>query len=134
MLMRTATKRKLGQLWGYLLLVVVVIAWLGPAIGPGLIAIISGLVVLYTLFQAPMWCCADTRENELCRNNAHGILLGCYLRHHKWQKFRMAISLGSWGRLANRVWSSIGGVAASLSAVAGTVSAISAVLTLLVKP
>jgi hypothetical protein len=100
---------------------------------PGVIAILSAFVVLYTLFQAPMWCCATTRGNEACRNNSYGILLGCHIRQHKWQKLKMAVRVSSWGKLASRVLSSIGGVAASLSAVAGTVSAIAALSALLFK-
>jgi hypothetical protein len=92
--------------------------------GPGVIAIMSGFVVLYTLFQAPMWCCATTRGNEPCRNNASGILLGCHLRQHKWQKLQMSVHASSWGKLTGRVLSSLGGVAASISAIAGVASAV----------
>ena len=100
---------------------------------PGLIAPLSGLVVLYTLFQAPMWCCATTRANEPCRNNAYGLLLGCHLRQHRWQKVWMALHASSWGQLARRALAGVGGVAASLSAVAGTVSALVACAALLFK-
>jgi hypothetical protein len=101
--------------------------------GPGVIAILSSFVVLYTLFQAPMWCCAPTRQNEPCRNNAYGILLGCHLRQHKWQKLRMAVRTSSWGTLTSRVLSSVGGVAASLSALAGVASALVALAALLTQ-
>jgi hypothetical protein len=41
------------------------------------------------LFLAPVWCGAFTRKNEFCRNNSWGLLLGCHLREHRWQKFKM---------------------------------------------
>lgn len=59
-------------MWGYVVLVIVAYGWFGLGIGPAAIAILSGVVVLYTLFQAPMWCCAETRGGELCRNNLYG--------------------------------------------------------------
>ena len=52
------------------------------------IAILSMLALVYFLFQAPLPCGADTRNGEHCRNNSHGLLLGCWIRQHKWQKAR----------------------------------------------
>lgn len=121
--MRTQTKKRLRQLWGYLILGVVAYGWLGATMGPGVIAALSGIVVLYTFFQAPMWCCATTRNGEPCRNNSYGILLGCHVRQHKWQKMKMAVHLSTWAQLMRRIWSSIGGASASISALAGVASA-----------
>ena len=28
------------------------------------------------------------RDGDHCRNNSHGILLGCWIRQHKWQRAR----------------------------------------------
>ena len=122
--MRTQTKKKIGQLWGYLVLGFIAYAWLGTSMGPGVIAAMSGLVVLYTLFQAPMWCCATTRSGDACRNNSYGILLGCHVRQHKWQKMGMAVHASTWGQLTRRVLSNISGIAASISALAGVASAL----------
>jgi hypothetical protein len=94
---------------------------------------LSTLVVIYTLFQAPMWCCANTRSGEPCRNNSYGILLGCHVRQHKWQKMGMAVSVSSWGKLTKRLLSSISGVAASVSALAGVASALVAAAALVLK-
>lgn len=131
--MRAATKRRIGQLWGYLLLGVVAYGWFGANFTPVWIASLSTLVLIYTLFQAPMWCCAVTRNEEPCRNNAHGLLLGCHLRQHKWQKLNMSMQFSMWGKLTVRVLSSIGGVAASISAVAASASAIIALGALVMK-
>ncbi|GAA1034068.1 MULTISPECIES: hypothetical protein [Amycolatopsis] len=127
------TKRKIGKLWGYLALIAVAVLWTVPSVGPGVIAILSAFVVLYCLFQAPTWCCATTRKGEFCRNNANGVLLGCRLRQHKWQKLKMAFKEQAPAKALGRMLSNMGGVAASLSAVAGTVSAGVATVALVVK-
>jgi hypothetical protein len=114
-------------------LLVVAYGWFGTSMGPGVLAAMSGAVVLYTLFQAPMWCCAETREHTLCRNNAYGILLGCHIREHKWQKAKMAIKASSWGRFSRQVLASVGGVAASVSALASSFSAFAALGTFALK-
>ncbi|WP_406636251.1 hypothetical protein [Amycolatopsis sp. WGS_07] len=126
-------KKKTGSLWSFLAFIAVIALWAIPAIGPGVIAVLSAFVVLYGLFQAPTWCCAPTRKNEFCRNNANGILLGCHLRQHKWQKLKMAFKEQAPAKALRRMLSNVNGVAASLSAVAGTVSASAATVTLLVK-
>ena len=131
--MRAGTKKLLRQMWGYILVIVVAYGWFGTTMGPGVLASLSGVIVLYTLFQAPMWCCAPTRQNEPCRNNAYGILVGCHLRQHKWQKLRMAVRASSWGTLTGRVLSSVGGVAASLSALASVASALIALAALMTQ-
>ncbi|WP_145926781.1 hypothetical protein [Amycolatopsis orientalis] len=130
---KRSRKKKVASLWGYLLLAAVVCFWFTPSIGPGAIAILSGFVVLYCLFQAPMWCCAETRNDTPCRNNAHGILLGCHLRQHKWQKLAMAVKQQYWSKLTKRVFSSVGGQAATFSAFAAMLSATVATTTLIVK-
>lgn len=130
---KKSTTRLLGSLWGYLLLAAVIWLWFLPSIGPGVIAVLSGFVVLYSLFQAPMWCCAENRDGGLCRNNAYGILLGCHVRQHKWQKFKMAGRQQYWGRLGRRVFSGVGGQAATFSAFAGMLSACVATATLIAK-
>src|SRR5438067_13122454 len=122
--MKSSTKKTLSRSWGYLLLIVVGYCWFGTRIGPGVIAIISALSVIYMLFQAPMWCCAEARGNRLCRNNAYGILMGCHLRQHKWQKLKMVFKYSTWGKMFNQVIASVGGKAATVSALAGSASAL----------
>ncbi|HEY2063571.1 MAG TPA: hypothetical protein VGH57_34700 [Amycolatopsis sp.] len=132
-MMRKSTRKLLGSLWGYLLLAAVVLLWFMPSVGPGAIAILSAFVVLYCLFQAPMWCCADTRRGEFCRNNAYGLLMGCHLRQHKSQKFKLMIRQQAWSKAARRVFSGVGGQAATFSAFAGMLSAGVATVAFIVK-
>jgi hypothetical protein len=57
-------------------------------------AVMTPLVIVSTLFAAPVWCGAVNRERgrgvEYCRNNSSGLLLGCWIREHKFQRFRRA--------------------------------------------
>jgi hypothetical protein len=62
------------------------------------------IAALFFMFRAPVWWGAVTRDDTLCRNNAHGLLMGCQLREHRWQKFRMLIVTRKWRPLA-RCWS-----------------------------
>ncbi|GLZ33161.1 hypothetical protein Lesp02_53490 [Lentzea sp. NBRC 105346] len=119
--------------WGYLLLLVLLYGWTGDKFGPGVLAILSGFIVLYVLFQAPVWCTAETRNKSFCRNNAGGLLMGCHLREHKWQKFRMVVKTRYWGRLGRRFMTGIGAQAATFSAIAGIASAMTAIIALVVK-
>ena len=133
MCVTSSTKKNLNRSWGYLLLVVLGYAWFGTAMAPVVIVVLSALMVLYMLFQAPMWCCAETRGHGLCRNNAYGLLMGCHLRQHKWQKLRMAFRYSTWGKVLGQVLSSVGGKAATVSALAGSASALAALGNLALK-
>jgi hypothetical protein len=61
------------------------------------------------------------------------ILLGCHIRQHKWQKVKMAVRHQYWSKLGHRVFRSVGGQAATFSALAGMVSASAATVALIVK-
>jgi hypothetical protein len=123
----------LRKYWGYALLLVLAYGWTGDRFGPGVLALVSTFVVIYVLFQAPVWCTAETRSKGFCRNNASGLLMGCHLREHKWQKFKMMVKTRYWGRLGRRFMTGIGAQAAAFSAIAGMTSAMAAVITLAVK-
>lgn len=85
-----------------------------------------------TLFQAPVPCCAKTREYDYCRNNAAGLLRGCHLRAHRWQNLRLMVGGGAWARVGRGIFRRISGNAAAISALAGVVSAFAAVAALVV--
>ncbi|OZM69951.1 hypothetical protein CFN78_27785 [Amycolatopsis antarctica] len=59
--------------------------------------------------------------------------MGCSIQQHKWQKLKMSVRVDMWGRLTKRVLTSIGGVAASISALAATMSAFVALGALIAK-
>ncbi|MFI9487329.1 hypothetical protein ACIG47_13145 [Promicromonospora sp. NPDC052451] len=75
--------------WGLAALVVAAVGWLTRDLGFGAIAGFSLLGLLWLLFQAPNPCGAPVRAaGKTCRNNARGVLRGCYLQQHKWQRIR----------------------------------------------
>ncbi len=88
------TKNKLWQYWGYVVAAILIFSVLNDAAGPATYAILTGVLVLYILLQAPATCAAINRiaqrtgEVDYCRNNSSGMLLGCHIRQHKFQKFK----------------------------------------------
>ncbi|MCI2421554.1 hypothetical protein MOQ72_29375 [Saccharopolyspora sp. K220] len=123
----------LRKYWGYVAALVLVYGWFSGSLGPNILIVLSAVTFLYSLFQAPVWCCAETRNQEFCRNNANGILMGCWIREHRWQKLKWLVRRSAWGRLFGRLLSGFHGVAASFSAVGTLVSATAAVITVIVK-
>lgn len=114
--------------WGYLLVVIVVALWAGGKAGPGALLLLSLAATLYFLLQAPVWCGAATRGDQMCRNNASGLLLGCHLRQHKWQKLKMMFVPAAWRRLNRGLWTDPRTGLATLGAVLGIVSTVSALV------
>ena len=81
--------RLLQRYWGYLALVLAILSWFTHTSFEYTLILISSLAALvYFLVQAPLTCGADIRKGDHCRNNSHGLLLGCWIRQHKWQRAR----------------------------------------------
>lgn len=78
----------LQRYWGYIALALAILGWVTHVFGYVVILIISLVSLIYFLVQAPLTCGAEIRGGGRCRNNSHGILLGCWIRQHKWQRFR----------------------------------------------
>jgi hypothetical protein len=123
----------IAKYWGYAALLVVIYGWISQSIGPAVLVSLSSLSFLYTIFQAPVWCCVETRTGQYCRNNASGLLMGCHIREHKWRKLKLMVSRHSWGSLGLKLIAGFGAKAASFSALAGLTSATAAVITLAIK-
>ncbi|MET7357278.1 hypothetical protein ABZS76_02400 [Streptomyces sp. NPDC005562] len=82
----------LGQWWGVLTGALLIAAWVNSAAGPAVVVIPSAVMLLWCFFQAPVTCGAAVRGRvDGCRNNASGLLLGCHIRQHRWQKLKMLI-------------------------------------------
>jgi hypothetical protein len=128
----------LGKYWGFLALAVAVAAWIGLALGHVATSFVALILVLsvaslgYFLFQAPLWCGATTREGLSCRNNSSGLLIGCRLREHKWQKLKMAIVPRAWRELNRGLWATPRDGVTTLSGLSAVASALAAVVTILV--
>ncbi|MCK1814489.1 hypothetical protein MTQ13_09410 [Streptomyces sp. XM4011] len=77
-----------GLLTGALLIA----AWINEAAGPAVVITLSVATAVWCFFQAPVTCGAPVRNHDDgCHNNAYGLLLGCHVRQHRWQKLKMLI-------------------------------------------
>lgn len=127
--MKAATKKRLAKYWGYILVVALVLGWFYNQLDPVVLGLLSGLVIIYSLFQAPVPCCAKTREDQFCRNNAAGLLRGCHLKQHKWQNLSMLAQRQSWAEFARGTFRRIGGHAAALSVLVAMAGLIVSIVT-----
>src|SRR5271166_5162062 len=112
--------RLLTRYWGYLAVVIAVAGFFLHSIGLAVVIALALAALGYFLFQAPMWCGAETRKNEWCRNNSHGLLLGCHIREHKWQRVKQTFTPAG-GRALLRTSKSVSG---GLSTIGGVVAGV----------
>ena len=132
--MKKSTKKFVWKYWGYRALLILLYGWFVAHFGPIPLIGLSMLVTVYMLLQAPVPCCARNRDGTFCRNNGRGIFGGCkQVGQHRWQNAKLLIQRQSWAQLARGLFRGIGGQAAAISAVAGSLSAIVAAITLVVK-
>jgi hypothetical protein len=128
----------LRRYWGFLALAFALAGWLSLALGKvttaivGLLLLVSVGTLGYFLFQAPLWCGAITREGTLCRNNSSGLLIGCHLREHKWQKLKMTFVPKAWRQLNRGLWATPREGVNTLAGLGSAVSALAAVVMILV--
>ena len=76
-------QRFLGRYWGYLVLGLATLGWVVHAFVPAVMLALSLAALVYFLVQAPLTCGAEIRNGDHCRNNSHGLLLGCWILQHK---------------------------------------------------
>jgi len=88
--------RFLRRYWGYIALVLAIVGWFTHTVGYIAILIVSLLALVYFLVQAPLTCGAETRDGKNCRHNSNGLLLGCYIRQHRWQRVRDVFVSRKW--------------------------------------
>jgi hypothetical protein len=89
---RSSAKRfgGLGKWWGVLTGALLIAAWINHVVGPLVVIGLSAATAAWCLFKAPVTCGAPVRGRpDGCRNNASGLLLGCHIRQHRWQKLKM---------------------------------------------
>lgn len=131
--------RWVRRYWGFLALIIAVGGWAGWIAGKVaasvavVILVLSVAAVGYFLFQAPLWCGAVTRNGQFCRNNSSGLLIGCHLREHKWQKVKMAFVPKAWSELNRGLWATPRDRVASIGGLGSAVSALAAVVAIVVK-
>ena len=117
---------KLLRYWGYLALILALAGWFAHLFTAVVILVLSVAALLYVLVQAPVWCGAIIRGGKTCRNNSSGVLLGCHLRQHKWQKLKMTFIPHEWRVINRGLWAAPREAITSLSGLAAIVSAVAA--------
>lgn len=130
-LLTLRTMKGMRKYWGFVALAGLVVAWTAGAAW-SLIVVLSALSAIYFTFQAPFWCCAVNRDGSLCRKNSSGILMGCSLRQHKWQKMKMVLIPHGWKTLNRGLWGSPTQGVTTLAGLATVVSGVVSVIALLV--
>ena len=116
----------LMRYWGYLALLLAISGYFGHRLALTVVLALSLAAFGYFLVQAPVWCCAITRKGEMCRENSHGLLLGCWRRQHKWQRARQTFT-PTGGRAMLMAGRSVGGF---LVLVGGVFAGIQALVTI----
>jgi hypothetical protein len=124
MSLRRVSHWRLWRYWGLMLVAIMVIGlgWIPAA--P--YAVMTLLVIVWTLFAAPTWCGAVNRRRgndvEYCRNNSSGLLLGCWIRQHKFQRLTRTWWTTSWHERMRGIWAGPASKLATVSAVFGIVA------------
>lgn len=127
-----ALSRILQWMWKWLgWVILAVLATRSSSISPLWFFILAVTATLYFAFRVPTWCGAETRRGQPCRKNAHGVLMGCDIREHRWQKFSLAARRRRWKRLGSQLWTEnkVGSIGLIISGVACLAPAVSAVAT-----
>jgi hypothetical protein len=117
------TARLLTRYWGYLAVVIAVTAFFLHGLGLAVILGLSLAALGYFLLQVPVWCGAETRKGEWCRKNSHGLLRGCSLRQHKWQRLRQTFTPAG-GRAVLRTSKTVSGALGTIGGVVAGVQAL----------
>jgi len=85
-------ERWLRRYWGYALLVLLIFLW--PNVGDQfvivMVLVLSIATASYFMFQVPGLPCGagNRKEGTFCRNNSRGLLLGCHIYQHTWQRLK----------------------------------------------
>ena len=122
------SKNSLARWWGFALVVAVLAALPSREVPAAILFVLSGLGLVWVLFFAPVWCGAETRGHKSCRNNSWGLLLGCHLREHRWQKFKMMFVSRRWQQLNRGLWSSPAEILATVSGIVTIVGVVIAIV------
>ena len=127
----------LKRYWGFFALAAALVCWAALVAGKvtssaaAAILILSLAAVEYFSFQAPLlWCGAQIRRGDFCRNNCSGLLLGCHLRQHKWQKLKTVFQPKKWPELNRILWAGAKQIWATTSALVPLVSTVLALIAL----
>jgi hypothetical protein len=122
---------RVWRYWGLILIAIMVVG-LDKKWGVLPYVLMSLLVLTWVLFGAPTWCGAVNRRRgkdvEYCRNNSSGLMLGCHLRQHKFQRFTRAWWNTSWRDRTRGIWTGASAKLATISGVVGMLTGIAGII------
>ena len=122
---------RVWRYWGLILIAVMVVG-LDKKWGVLPYVFMSLLVLTWVLFGAPTRCGAVNRrrgkEVEYCWNNSSGLMLGCNLRQHKFQRFTRAWWNTSWRDRTRGIWTDASAKLATISGVVGMLTGIAGII------
>ena len=122
------------RVWGYwgLILIAVMVVGLDKKWGVLPYVFMSLLVLIWVLLGAPTRCGAVDLERgndvEYCQNNSSGLMLGCRLREHKFQRFTRAWWNTSWRDRTQGIWTGASAKLATISGVVGMLIGIAGII------
>ena len=120
---RTWRRIRAAALW--LAIPALILLWTNP-VDATTRALVSATYVIFILLAAPVWCAAPNRDGTYCRNNATGLLVGCHLRYHRWQKMKTLVRPNGVRSLGQRLFRDVTSGAAVVSAIGALISAAAA--------
>jgi hypothetical protein len=79
--------------------------------------------------QAPLWCMAANRDGTWCRNNSHGLLIGCnQVRQHKWQRMRDIFVTRKWQKIIKNLTASPATILGTVGSLLSLISFVAALV------
>ena len=122
---------RVWRYWGLILIAIMVVG-LDKKWGVLPYVFMSLFVLIWVLFSAPTRCGAVTRrrgkEIVYCWNNSSGLMLGCSLRQHKFQRFTRAWWNTSWRDRIRGIWTGTPAKLATISGVVGMLTGIAGII------
>lgn len=122
---------RVWRYWGLILIAIMVVG-LDKKWGVLPYVFMSLLVLAWVLFGAPTRCGAVNRrrgkEVEYCWNNSSGLMLGCNLRQHKFQRFTRVWWNTSWRDRTRGIWTGTPAKLATISGVVGMLTGIAGII------
>lgn len=124
--------RRVRAVLVWLTLPILIWVWVKP-VDPAVRVVVSLGYLAFLLFAAPVWCGAANRRDGYCRNNATGLIFGCHLRYHRWEKLQSFMHVRELGRhIGGLSREDVNTAAAVVGALAAALSAFVALVALLI--
>ena len=132
-MLRKATKRRLWQNWGYILLAAMLLVFIytEPSVTATItVAVLSVFDLGFFFFYARMPCGVKNRGEGFCRNRGYGFLIGCsHVEAHRWMKIAALFKRATYSVSIRTILGKLNGKAAAIGSAATVIIALMAILT-----